>query len=71
MCYTNYPDGTSASDPCAPWNQESQWEHEHCHKCVYFYHIPKDMCDTNIGFCSNFGEYVEEEEDACSDWKWI
>lgn len=67
---SNYPDGTSGSDPRAPWNQPDPWEGKYCADCDYFYVIPRDVCNTTVGFCRDFGDYVDGEEDACENWKY-
>ena len=66
---SNYPDGISGSTSFAPWNQEDLWEGQHCSRCDYFYGIPSDVCRTTVGFCVDFGDYVDGEEDACENWK--
>lgn len=67
---SNYPDGTSGSNPLAPWNQPDPWEGERCGDCDYFYGIPRDVCHTTVGFCRDFGDYVDSYDDACENWKY-
>ncbi len=67
----NYPDYTWSGDPNAPWNQAEPWETEHCCTCYYFHCIPSSICDTTVGFCADFDDYIDGDDSACFMWRYI
>lgn len=63
---SNYPPGTWAGDPRAPWNQEDPADAPvtRCADCAEYHAVPDVgcKCEWPMGFCTACGEYVEGDE---------
>lgn len=66
---SNYPDYTWEQDPRAPWNEPAPWEGKHCVQCALFAPIPKDICDTTMGYCVQYCDYCNSKDDACEEFE--
>ena len=66
---SNYPDYTWEQDPRAPWNEPVPWLDKKCLQCSLFAPIPKDICNTTMGYCVECCDYFNGEDDACDSFE--
>lgn len=66
---SNYPDYTWEQDPRAPWNEPMPWLDKKCLQCSLFAPIPKDICNTTMGYCVECCDYCDGEDDACDSFE--
>lgn len=65
---SNYPPGTWAGDPAAPWNKgKNAWENEVCEECLHFYRHPEDK--HGLGFCSTCTDWLYGDDGACCEFE--
>ncbi len=66
----NYPDGTWAHDPRAPWNQRTPAESGRtCGGCsAHYIAAPEGWAEIGFGWCPERYDYVRATDEACGDW---